>query len=218
MRDHSMKRRDAAGIGAAGIGAAGILAAALCLGTPAMAAPRDDVGSIDPSGDHDPSEGRVKLPPDPEGKAVELRLAGKCSEAIPILRRLSEDDDIAEYNLGLCLVDVGKSEKNAQTAANLKHEGASWVLRAANRGLPNAQSSLVAIYLDGSGVQPDPIEAGKWSLLYQENGTRIAIGLPNISSALQARLDGALTQDGWVEAQSRASAWMPAPQRANAEN
>lgn len=193
--------------------ATGILMAALCLGAPALAVPPDGVGSIDPSGDHDPAADRVQLPPDPEGKAVELRLAGKCDEAIPILRRLSEDDDIAEYNLGLCLVDVGTTGNNPV----LKKEGAQWVVRAANHGLPNAQASLVTIYLDGKGVEKDPIEAGKWSLLYRENGTRLAIGLPNISSALQARLDGVLTAQSWMEAQSRASQWTPLSQRANAE-
>lgn len=189
--------------------AAAFFSAALCFGTQASAAPRDDVGSIDPSGDHDPSENQVQLPPDPEGKAVELRLAGKCDEAIPILRRLSEDDDIAEYNLGQCLVDVGKTKHNDAQM----HEGAEWILRAANNGLPNAQSSLVTIYLDGSGVAKDPVEAGKWSLLYQQNGTRLAIGMANISAAMQARLDEALTQDAWNEAQDRASSWAPATQR-----
>ncbi len=196
----------------------GILTAAVCLGAPALAAPPDGVGSIDPSGDHDPADSRVQLPPDPEGKAVELRLAGKCSEAIPILRRLSEDDDIAEYNLGLCLIDVGKTDSNAQTAASSKREGAQWVIKAANRGLPNAQLSLVTIYLDGSGVEKDPIEAAKWALLYRENGTRVAIGLPNLTPQLEARLDGVLTEHTWSEAQTRAYAWTPTSLRANAEN
>jgi len=194
--------------------AMGILTAALCAGAPALAVPPDGVGSIDPSGDHDPAADRVQLPPDPEGKAVELRLAGKCDEAIPILRRLSEDDDIAEYNLGLCLVDVGTAGKNPALA----QEGAQWVLRAANHGLPNAQLGLVTIYLDGSGVAKDPIEAAKWALLYRENGTRVAIGLPNLTPALEARLDSVLTEQTWTEAQTRAYAWTPTSQRANAEN
>lgn len=193
----------------------GILAAtAFGLISPALAAPPDGVGSIDPSGDHDPADDRVQLPPDPEGKAVELRLAGKCDQAIPILRRLSEDDDIAEYNLGLCLIDVGKAGGNA----NSSHEGAQWVLKAADHGLPNAQLSLVSIYLDGSGVAKDPVEAAKWALLYRENGTRVAIGMPNLSPAMAARLDGVLTEQTWAEAQTRAYAWTPSSQRANAEN
>lgn len=192
--------------------AAAAFALAMCLGPQGFAAPRDDVGSIDPSGDHDPSANQVQLPPDPEGKAVELRLAGKCSEAIPILRRLSDgSDDIAGYNLGLCLIDVGKTAHDAAQQS----EGAKWILKAANDGLPNAQSSLVSVYLDGSGVAKDAVEAGKWSLLYQQNGTRMAIGMPDIPAAVQSRLDGALNDQSWVEAQDRASAWMPTSKRAN---
>ncbi len=198
------------------IATAAVLALAMSMGSQALAAPRDDVGSIDPGGDHDPSENQVQLPPDPEGKAVDLRLAGKCDEALPILRRLSDSDDIAQYNLGLCLIDQGKKELNAQRGASLEQEGAAWILKAANDGLPNAQSSLVTIYLDGSGVNKDPVEAGKWSLLYQENGTRLALGLPDIPEAVQSRLDNSLSQDNWAEAQQRATAWSPATRR-NAE-
>lgn len=190
---------------------AAVFAFALCLGPQASAAPRDDVGSIDPGGDHDPSENQVQLPPDPEGKAVELRLAGKCDEAIPILRRLSDGDDIADYNLGLCLIDVGKA---AHDDAQQK-EGAKWILKAANDGLPNAQSSLVSVYLDGSGVSKDAVEAGKWSLLYQQNGTRMAIGMPDLPAALQSRLDGTLNEQNWAEAQDRASSWTPTARRAS---
>lgn len=190
--------------------AVAVFSLAMCLGPLASAAPRDDVGSIDPGGDHDPSENQVQLPPDPEGKAVELRLAGKCGEAIPILRRLSDSDDIADYNLGLCLIDVGKTAHDEAQQS----EGAQWILKAANDGLPNAQSSLVSVYLDGSGVAKDAVEAGKWSLLYQENGTRMAIGMPDIPAAVQSRLDGALNERSWAEAQDRASSWTPTSRRA----
>jgi TPR repeat protein len=195
--------------------AAAILA--LAMSATAQAAPRDDVGSIDPGGDHDPSEYQVQLPPDPEGKAEELRLAGKCDEAVPILRRLSDNDDIAQYNLGLCLIALGKKEQDAARSAGLEREGAQWILRAANQGLPNAQASLVSVYLDGSGVAADPVEAAKWSLLYQENGTRLALGLPDIPDAVETRLDGTVDATSWAAARKRAAAWTPASRR-NAEN
>jgi TPR repeat protein len=179
----------------------------------AHARPYDDVGSIDPNGDVDPSASRVQLPPDPEGKAVELRLAGKCDEAVAILRRLVEGDAIAQYNLGLCLIDLGKKSTDAQRSRALEHEGASWLVKAANANLPNAQSSLVSIYLDGSGVPKDPVEAAKWALLYQQNGTRMAIGLPGLSHDLRVRLDTELTQESWTQAQARASSWVPVSQQ-----
>lgn len=163
--------------------------------------------SIDPGGDH--LSGPAELPPDPEGKAEELRLQGKCDEAVPILRRLSnnDNDDIAQFNLGQCLVDLGKVEHDAGRATILKREGAGFLIRMANRGLPNAQSSLVAVYLDGSGVAADPVEAAKWALIYHGNGTRMAIGMPDVPSDLRDRLDNTLTNKNWTDAQSRANAW-----------
>jgi len=153
-----------------------------------------------------------KLPPDPEGQAEQLRLEGKCERAIPIFRHLAaigEGYEIARYNLGLCLFDLSKVEADAQRAASLRQEAGENILKAANGGLAKAQASLVVMYLDGTCVARDPEQAGMWALIYHANGARMAIGLPNISTALQARLDGALTPQDWQQAQSHADAWTP---------
>jgi TPR repeat protein len=159
--------------------------------------------------------------PDQEAKAEELRLDGKCEEAIPIFRTLAAKGvgyEISEFNLGLCLFDIGKAETDAQRVASLKHEAAEWILKAANQDFPNAQSSLVAIYLNGNGVDIDPVEAGKWSRIYHANGMRLAIGLPDNSPDLQARLDRVLNEKNWAEAQSRATTWSAASQNGNDKN
>jgi hypothetical protein len=117
--------------------------------------------------------------------------------------------EIAQFHLGLCLLDVSKAEPDAQRAAALKKEGTDIILKAANGGLANAQIQLVSLYLDGVGVAADPIEAGKWALIYHGNGSRFVIHLPDISPELQARLDGVLNGTSWAEAQSRANAWTP---------
>jgi hypothetical protein len=158
-----------------------------------------------------------KLPSDPEGNAEDLRLHGKCEQAIPIFRRLAANGagyEIAQYNLGLCLFDLSKAEADASRAANLRQDAAKNILAAANNGLAKAQASLVVMYLDGAGVEHDPVQAGMWSLIYHANGARIAIGLPNISEALQARLDGALSDTAWQQARSRADTWAPHSQNA----
>ncbi|HEV2562525.1 MAG TPA: hypothetical protein VGT78_10325 [Rhizomicrobium sp.] len=193
-----------------------IFSAALCFSPQAFATGMyqpDGVQPVDPQGEAQHQQQDVKLPPDPEGKAEELRLQGKCQQALPILRSLAADDrdDIAKFNLGQCLLDLSKGVANGQ---GLKREGVVWLLKAANKGLPNAQLSLVSVYLDGSGVPRDAIEAGKWSLIYHGNGMRFTIGMKDISPDLQARLDGALNEQSWIEARSRADAWMPQTQSA----
>ncbi len=168
--------------------------------------------SIVPGGDQ-PTSQAVQLPTEPEAKAEDLRLNGKCDQAIPILRRLAGRGagyGVSQYNLGLCLYDVGDAEPDAKHAASLQHEAAEYIVEAANNDFPNAQKRLVTIYLDGSGVASDPVEAGKWAVIYHGNSTRQALGLPDVSEDVRARLDAVLTEKTWEQAQSRAAAWSPA--------
>jgi len=158
-----------------------------------------------------PSETARETGSGPEQRAEELRLAGKCQQAIPIYRHMVAlgGFEIAQFHLGLCLLDVSKTESDAQRAAALKQEAANIIIKAANGGLANAQIQLVSLYLDGIGVPVDPVEAGKWALIYHANGSRFVISLPDISPELQARLDGVLNATSWAEAQSRANSWSP---------
>lgn len=170
-------------------------------------------GGIMPEPDLTPGRSS-SLPPEPEAKADGWRLQGRCDVAIPIYRALINQGtgyELAEFNLGRCLLDTAKKAPDAATAEAMKREAADWTLKAANRGLPNAQNGLAAMYLDGEGVTADPVEAGKWSLLYHDNAARRMYGLPDIAAALQVRLDGALNEKNWDAAQARAAAWSPAP-------
>jgi hypothetical protein len=205
-----------------------VLAAAICLALQAQVSLPGGTGDSSHEGTVlVPGQENVKpgttepLPAEPEARAEELRQRGQCRDAIPIFRQLAAKGDgyeIAEFNLGLCLFDVSKTEADAQRAASLKHEAAECIEEAANNGFPNAQFSLVVIYLDGYGTASDPVEAGKWSLIYHDNSMRVAIGLPDISPELQARLDSVLTDKSWAEAQSRAAAWSPAAQDSDSAN
>jgi len=192
---------------------AAIFSALLLASSPAWAGglyQPDGVQPIDPKGG-DMGPQQLQLPPDPEGKAVELRMHGRCREAITILRGLTainRNDDIATFNLGQCLIDQGKTETGAPRASDM-YEGARWLLEAANRGFPNAQVALVTVFLDGDGFAANPVEAAKWSLIYRGNGMRFALGLPDIPATLQARLDAALNDRSWDEAQSLADQWSP---------
>ena len=188
----------------------------LCLCEPALAqqglrGPGTSNISPEPNSGEPPLTTSPRVPLDPEQRAEELRLDGKCEQAIPIYRRMVARGgfEIAEFHLGLCLLDVSKSESNTQRATALREEAAQTIIKAANGGLANAQIQLVTFYLDGTGVPVDPIEAAKWALIYHSNGSRFVISLPDISPALQARLDGAVNATGWAEAQSRANSWSP---------
>jgi hypothetical protein len=201
-----------------------ILSAVICLTSPAQAQmggsrANPGTGPIDPNGDQPPVH--FELPTEPEARAEDLRLQGKCSEAVPILQRLAgkgADYAVSQYNLGLCLFDLGNAEPDAQHAASLRREAAGYIVQAANNGFAKAQKSLVTIYLDGTGVASDPVEAGKWSLIYHSNSMRIALGLPDLAPDVQTRLDSTLSDKNWAEAQSRAALWSPAPTNEDTEN
>lgn len=159
-----------------------------------------------------------QLPPErrtihnPEGEAEDLRLAGKCDQAVPIFRRLvdsPQSNPISKYNLGLCLLDLAGAESDPTKAAGQRKEGASWIVQAANAGFGRAEDKAVSLYLDGIGVPADPVEAQKWALIYHSNGMRFALNLPDISSDIRDRLDSTLTDAQQNEAQARADRWSP---------
>src|ERR1700710_462484 len=92
------------------------------------------------------------LPPEPQARADGYRLQGRCDVAIPIYRALINQGtgyELSEFNLGRCLLETAKKAPDPATAEAQKREAADWTLKAANKGLPNAQNGLIAMYLDG---------------------------------------------------------------------
>jgi TPR repeat protein len=210
---------------ASGLFVASVLPAAAQLSPQQMSTPaieRSEYGAG--NGSHDPStpssaiaaERKRLNANDPEGIAEDLRLNGKCDKAVPIFRRLAErgtDYAISQFNLGLCLFDLAKAEHDATQAAALNKEGAQWVLQAANAGFGKAQTMAVVLYLDGLGVAADPVEAGKWAYIFHDNGSRLVLGLPDISADTRSRLDAVLTGDKRREAHARADGWSQTSER-----
>lgn len=197
-----------------------ILAAALAFATPAAAQLHGGPSSADygPTPHNSGGDDDEKHPTSRDSVAIaqDMRLKGRCDEAVPLLRRLSERGagfEISQLDLGLCLLDLAKKEKDAAQAADMRKEAAEWVVRSANAGFAKAQSKAVVLYLDAVGVAGDPVEAEKWALLYHGNPTRFAINLPDIAPDVASRLDAQLTDAKRSEAQLRADSWAPTAPR-----
>jgi TPR repeat protein len=187
-----------------------LIAAAIILATPAQAQ-RHGVPQGVP-GDSPPKPTQTyEDTSDVEAQAEDLRLKGRCDLAVPILRRLSARAgyEVARYHLGQCLLTLADAEHDATHAADLRHEGASWILRAASAGFAQAESMAVTLCLDGIGMEKDPVEAEKWALVYRHNGMRSILNLPDIDSDVSDRLDAALTDTTRSQAEARAEAWSP---------
>jgi hypothetical protein len=145
---------------------------------------------------------------DAGSKAEDLRLKGKCDQALPLLRGIVDNggsSEIAQFNLGLCLLDLAATDKPHADA--MKKEGTEWIVGAANMGLARAQSRAVTLLLDAN--PSDPVEAQKWALIYKANPTRYTFGLPELSDDTIKRLDAALTGPQRADARKRANAWAP---------
>ena len=160
-----------------------------------------------------PSDDEIPHPVSRDAGAIAegLRVEGKCDKAVPMLRPIAErgaGHEIAEHDLALCLFDLAKADTDLKHAGEVRAEAAQWVVRAANGGFAKSQALAVTLYLDGTGVTADPVEAGKWAILYHRNGMRIAIGLPDLAGDVRKRID-ALSDAQESEAKKRAEDWAP---------
>jgi TPR repeat protein len=176
----------------------------------------DDTGASN-SGDVDPRITAYQDHNNPENIALDLQQKGKCDEAVPIFRRLAAAQgryEETQFHLAVCLFALAKKQHDAQHASALNTEGAGWILRAADAGVVKAQAIAVQLYLDGSGVAADPVEAGKWAYILHDNGTRLALGEPDLDPALRGRLDAALNADKRRQAHTRAESWTSASEQA----
>jgi TPR repeat protein len=190
------------------------------LGQRGPAHPSQD--SYAPTPHQTPDDGESPSPASLDAGAIAegLRVAGRCDKAVPMLQPIAErgaGHEIAQLDLGLCLFDLAKADKDAKHAGDLRAEAADWVLRAANGGFAKAQAMAVVLYLDGNGVAADPVEAEKWAILYHGNGMRIGIGLRDTPPDIRKRLDAVVSDAQESEAKKRARDWTPPTQSAEEE-
>lgn len=193
------------------------------LAGPAFGQAASVMGDISSKGAIAVTDTRLKPDSRPDGSQAEgeqLRLNGQCDKAVPLLRAYATRGDgyeISQFNLGMCLVDLAAVQHDAAQAEAERKEGASWIVMAANAGLAKAQAKAVLLYMDGTGVAADPVEADKWALLYHRNSTRIAIGLHDIAPQVSGRLDAELTDATRTQAEQRADNWVQKPQPSSAD-
>jgi hypothetical protein len=141
-----------------------------------------------------------------------LQANGKCDKAVPIFRGLTDGLNfaIARFHLGQCLLTLADAAKDASSAADLRREGAKWILSSADTGFAQAEAEAVTVCLDGVGMDKDPVEAEKWALVYHHNSLRMVLNLPDVASDVSDRIDAALTPATRAQAETRADSWTPA--------
>jgi TPR repeat protein len=199
--------------------AAVFLAAAMSFG-PAFGQASDVQGGINATRAVTVQDTNIKpyqSPDTSEGAAEEMRLKGECDKAVPLLRQYATRDgnSIAQFNLGMCLLDLANRAHDADPMSAERKEAAKWIVQAANANAAKAQAEAVVLYLDGIGIAPDPVEAAKWSILYRRNGVVLAVGMGDLTQSIRDKLDAVLTDKARSQAESRADDWTDAFQKAD---
>lgn len=101
----------------------------------------------------------------------EMARAGRCTEAMPELRklaRLGRGYESAQHVYGRCLIETGERE-----------DGLRWVSQAADAGLADAQATHLQFYLQDGSSYMSHETAAMWLYLYQSNPLRLSIGAQN---------------------------------------
>lgn len=80
-----------------------------------------------------------------------------------LLLAAEKGDADAQFNLGV-FYDNRVDDNHKPTEGN-RAEAIKWLLRAAQQGLPRAQTKLAELYADGGDATADYVKAGAWFLL-----------------------------------------------------
>jgi hypothetical protein len=143
--------------------------------------------------------------------ALKLMDQGQCDKAKDILApggKLGAGDEVAISDIGDCYIAAASKQQSPAEAQRMRETGAGWILRAANMGIREAQATAVKLYLNGQVFFPDPYEAGKWYLLWQNNRANLQLGQVEFDPNWAKVLNG-YGPDVWNEAKSRAASWKP---------
>ena len=144
-------------------------------------------------------------------KARDQQAKEGCAKAAPAYRIVSgygEGYEIAQYELGACLLEMtGASDMETIL---FREESLFWLNRAAYAGNPRAQLKLAEV-LSGAPayavthVSPNPQRAMMWSVVYEANGARETYGLKPVGSLVVTHLSSALSVDAAEAAKAEAA-------------
>lgn len=121
-----------------------------------------------------------------------------------LLLAAEKGDADAQFNLGV-LYDNRLDDNHKPTAGN-RAEAMKWLLRAAQQGLPRAQTKLAELYADGTESAADYVKAGAWFLLAAASLTG-ALRLEAQSGF--ERVSTQMTHAQIVKARRLAGGWKP---------
>lgn len=167
-------------------------------------------GGQRPGGADGEDGGRQRGGPNPYYQARALIEAGQCGEAIPILYCIAPRDqgyEVVQYDLARCLVEVAQADPDEESRRMTHASALYWARRAASRGHADSQGWLAYQYIAGRIIHRNPVEAGKWYRVFEDNPVRRNLGFGNAPEGTDKLLDTNLSSQEWQEAERLASSW-----------
>jgi len=117
-------------------------------------------------------DGLMAISPNSFSRGVTLKREGKFADAMPYFAQvagLGFGYEVAQYNLGDCILRLGDAADDPHAADQKYREGAVWVALAAQSGDVNAQALFAELLYAGKGVPADPNAAAMYLNLADGN-------------------------------------------------
>ena len=143
----------------------------------------------------------------PYEAALKLEQMGDYNHAIELLEPEAKQGagyEMAQLELGRCYLAVAKKAATPEVALEATKKGGAWIETAAEAGLSEAQEQMARLYIEGGRFKVEPVEAGKWYVLWKGNPKRFqAVGKP-FDPKLEQKLKSTLTEAQWAQAREAA--------------
>ena len=166
-----------------------------------------------PSEDHTVNATHIKPPKNgpvllnPYEAALQYEKQGDYPQAIELLEPEAKQGpgfELAQLELGRCYLATANKAKTPDEALEATKKGGAWIQVAAESGLTEAQEQMARLYIEGGRFKVEPVEAGKWYVLWKANPKRFqAIGKP-FDPKLEQKLKATLTDAQWDQARQAA--------------
>ena len=143
----------------------------------------------------------------PYEAALRLEQLGSYDKAIELLEpeaKQGQGYEMAQLELGRCYLAVAGKAATPAVALEATKKGGAWIETAAEAGLSEAQEQMARLYIEGGHFKVEPVEAGKWYMLWKGNPKRFqAISKP-FDPKLEQKLKATLTDAQWAQARQAA--------------
>jgi hypothetical protein len=166
-----------------------------------------------PSEDHTVNATHIKppknlaIPLNPYEAALQYEKQGDYAEAIELLEPEAKQGpgfELAQLELGRCYLGVANKAKTPDAATEATKKGGAWIQAAAESGLTEAQEQMARLFIEGGRFKVEPVEAGKWYMLWKANPKRFQAVSKPFDPKLEQKLKTTLTDAQWDQARQAA--------------